>query len=150
LGSCSYKFEILLASLETDTPSFQFSKPFFAPPKGETDAIELTRFMIVSKNAQGWDYKHPIWDFEFNPDNTEIIALIKYAKMPPNFIETASAKPLSYGLPYLAIAYAAGGFASKEFVFTTSSKTNRQPKTHIKPLFILMPLPYPSNGHSYR
>ena len=113
---CSYQFDIEIFDLNSGVPSFKFTKSVLAPPKGKTDRVELNNFLVVSKNTQGWDYKNPVWAFELKPGAYMEIEQIKYGVVPITFTETTPAKPLSVGVPYLAIAFGAGGGGEKEFV----------------------------------
>ena len=113
---CSYQFDIEIFDLDSGVPSFKFTKSVFAPPKGNTDRVELNNFLVVSKNTQGWDYKNPVWAFALKPGAYMEIEKIKYGVVPTTFTETTPAKPLAVGVPYLAIAFGAGGGGKKEFV----------------------------------
>jgi hypothetical protein len=111
----SYQFKISVCNLNSGIPIFKFTKPLLAPPKGQRKTVELNSFLVVSRNSQGWDYKNPVWAFEREPGSYVIVERITYGMTPSGFKETTAARPLSVGMPYLAIAFGAGGGGEKEF-----------------------------------
>ena len=114
--SCtSYQFKISVLSLNSSSPIFQFTKPLLSPPKGRRNSVELNQFLVVAKNSRGWDYKNPVWAFQRRPGSYAVVERIAYGAAPSGFNETTAARPLSAGVPYLAIAFAAGGGGKNEF-----------------------------------
>jgi hypothetical protein len=116
LLGCSFQYEIVISGLETSSPIFEFTKSSSTTSSGTRERVELNSFRIVTKGAQGWDYKNPVWAFETKPGSYVEIGLIKYGSVPPGFSEIAPAKPLSVGVSYRAVAFGAGSGGEKEFM----------------------------------
>ena len=114
-GGCSYAFDISVLNLDSSTPVFQFAKPLMVSPRGQRHRVKLNRFGVVAKGDQGWDYKNPVWAFSRAPGSYTVIGRVTYGSTPAGFEQTIEAKPLSVGVPYLAIASGAGGGGAREF-----------------------------------
>ncbi|SRR6266540_4731371 len=113
---CSYHFDIIVDDLGSVQPTFKFSKPLFASPKGVKNRIELNSFRVVEKKGGTWDYKNPMWAFGLKPGAALVVDHIRHGAVPGGFTETTKAKPLLVGVSYLAIGFGLGSGGSQEFV----------------------------------
>ena len=119
--SSSYRFDVVVEELSSPQPVFTFSKSMFAPPRWTTRKVELNSFLVVQKRGNDWDYKNPMWAFELRPGAALEVDKIKYGVVPPDFNQTAAAKPLAVGEHYLVLVFGLGSSGSTEFVLTENA-----------------------------
>jgi len=81
----------------------------------------LNSFLVVQKRGNDWDYKNPMWAFELRPGAALEVDKIKYGVVPPDFNQTAAAKPLAVGEHYLVLVFGLGSSGSTEFVLTENA-----------------------------